>query len=186
MCQPYSESHQAMKLCLCPTNSTVRPLPFICSGGTLLTVSGTNLATIREPKIRAKYGQAESFHVSAQRPHWREGWGGGTAGTVPGQHLWTKATGRRLSAHAARLHPSVFVEFRHATLHEVAELFSCHCAAPVFGLLRERDKQRDGVVKKKPKKNNPQNSPLKRLKCFVNSIDNVHKALCQLSQFEAL
>lgn len=34
------------------------------SGGTLLTVSGTNLATIREPKIRAKYGQAESFHVS--------------------------------------------------------------------------------------------------------------------------
>lgn len=35
-----------------------------CSGGTLLTVSGTNLATIREPKIRAKYGQAESFHVS--------------------------------------------------------------------------------------------------------------------------
>lgn len=40
-------------LCLCP-----------CSGGTLLTVSGTNLATIREPKIRAKYGQAESFHVS--------------------------------------------------------------------------------------------------------------------------
>ncbi|KAM4610656.1 plexin-A1-like [Polymixia lowei] len=31
-------------------------------GGTLLTVSGTNLATIREPKIRAKYGQAESFH----------------------------------------------------------------------------------------------------------------------------
>lgn len=37
---------------------------FLFSGGTLLTVSGTNLATIREPKIRAKYGQAESFHVS--------------------------------------------------------------------------------------------------------------------------
>ncbi|XP_062248275.1 plexin-A1-like [Platichthys flesus] len=34
----------------------------MASGGTLLTVSGTNLATIREPKIRAKYGQAESFH----------------------------------------------------------------------------------------------------------------------------
>ncbi|CAF91238.1 unnamed protein product, partial [Tetraodon nigroviridis] len=32
------------------------------SGGTLLTVSGTNLATIQEPKIRAKYGQVESFH----------------------------------------------------------------------------------------------------------------------------
>lgn len=46
------------------------------SGGTLLTVSGTNLATIREPKIRAKYGSAESFHVSmdlaqtpSQTPH---------------------------------------------------------------------------------------------------------------------
>ncbi|TRY66611.1 hypothetical protein DNTS_021975, partial [Danionella cerebrum] len=31
-------------------------------GGTLLTISGTNLATIKEPKIRAKYGSAESFH----------------------------------------------------------------------------------------------------------------------------
>lgn len=37
---------------------------FLCfSGGTLLTISGTNLATIKEPKIRAKYGSAESFHV---------------------------------------------------------------------------------------------------------------------------
>ena len=36
----------------------------LLSGGTLLTISGTNLATIREPKIRARYGQAESFHVS--------------------------------------------------------------------------------------------------------------------------
>ncbi|XP_051962404.1 plexin-A1-like [Xyrauchen texanus] len=34
----------------------------IASGGTLLTISGTNLATIIEPKIRAKYGSAESFH----------------------------------------------------------------------------------------------------------------------------
>lgn len=84
MCQPYSESHQAMKLCLCLANSTVHPLPFICSGGTLLTVSGTNLATIREPKIRAKYGQAESFHVSAQRLHWREGWGEGAGIPVHG------------------------------------------------------------------------------------------------------
>uniref|UniRef100_A0AAR2LII8 Plexin-A1 n=1 Tax=Pygocentrus nattereri TaxID=42514 RepID=A0AAR2LII8_PYGNA len=32
------------------------------NGGTLLTISGTNLATIKEPKIRAKYGTAESFH----------------------------------------------------------------------------------------------------------------------------
>lgn len=42
------------------------PTYILClySGGTLLTVSGTNLATIREPKIRAKYGQVESFHVS--------------------------------------------------------------------------------------------------------------------------
>lgn len=42
------------------------------SGGTLLTVSGTNLATIREPKIRAKYGQAESFHVSINDVIWIE------------------------------------------------------------------------------------------------------------------
>lgn len=32
-------------------------------------MSGTNLATIREPKIRAKYGQAESFHVSVNHTH---------------------------------------------------------------------------------------------------------------------
>ncbi|KAG7260025.1 hypothetical protein CRUP_014850 [Coryphaenoides rupestris] len=31
-------------------------------GGTPLTVTGTNLATIREPKIRAKYGHTESLH----------------------------------------------------------------------------------------------------------------------------
>uniref|UniRef100_A0A8C7ZDG2 Plexin A1a n=1 Tax=Oryzias sinensis TaxID=183150 RepID=A0A8C7ZDG2_9TELE len=47
-----------------PTILRIEPDWSIASGGTLLTVSGTNLATIREPKIRAKYGQAESFHVS--------------------------------------------------------------------------------------------------------------------------
>ncbi|TNM86425.1 hypothetical protein fugu_006655 [Takifugu bimaculatus] len=45
-----------------PTVLKIEPDWSIASGGTLLTVIGTNLATIREPKIRAKYGQAESFH----------------------------------------------------------------------------------------------------------------------------
>ncbi|KAM9786114.1 plexin-A1-like [Neosynchiropus ocellatus] len=45
-----------------PTVLKIEPDWSIASGGTLLTVSGTNLATVREPKIRAKYGQAESFH----------------------------------------------------------------------------------------------------------------------------
>ncbi|MEQ2220570.1 Plexin-A1, partial [Ilyodon furcidens] len=45
-----------------PTVLKIEPDWSIASGGTPLTVSGTNLATIREPKIRAKYGQAESFH----------------------------------------------------------------------------------------------------------------------------
>uniref|UniRef100_H2U6C0 Plexin-A1 n=1 Tax=Takifugu rubripes TaxID=31033 RepID=H2U6C0_TAKRU len=40
-----------------PTVLKIEPDWSIASGGTLLTVSGTNLATIREPKIRAKYGQ---------------------------------------------------------------------------------------------------------------------------------
>ncbi|XP_036844234.1 plexin-A1 isoform X2 [Oncorhynchus mykiss] len=45
-----------------PTVLRIEPDWSIASGGTLLTISGTNLATIREPKIRAKYGSAESFH----------------------------------------------------------------------------------------------------------------------------
>ncbi|XP_037832878.1 plexin-A1 isoform X1 [Kryptolebias marmoratus] len=45
-----------------PTVLKIEPDWSIASGGTPLTVSGTNLATIKEPKIRAKYGQAESFH----------------------------------------------------------------------------------------------------------------------------
>uniref|UniRef100_A0A1A8FMT0 Plexin-A1 n=1 Tax=Nothobranchius korthausae TaxID=1143690 RepID=A0A1A8FMT0_9TELE len=45
-----------------PTVLKIEPDWSIASGGTPLTVSGTNLATIREPKMRAKYGQAESFH----------------------------------------------------------------------------------------------------------------------------
>lgn len=45
-------------------------LPFLThclhvfSGGTLLTVTGTNLATIKEPKIRAKYSSSERENVS--------------------------------------------------------------------------------------------------------------------------
>ncbi len=34
------------------------------SGGTMLTITGTNLATIKEPKMRAKYGAAKSENVS--------------------------------------------------------------------------------------------------------------------------
>ncbi|XP_037540466.1 plexin-A1 [Nematolebias whitei] len=48
-----------------PTVLKIEPDWSIASGGTPLTVSGTNLATIKEPKIRAKYGQAESFHGHA-------------------------------------------------------------------------------------------------------------------------
>uniref|UniRef100_A0A8C1IRI2 Plexin-A1 n=1 Tax=Cyprinus carpio TaxID=7962 RepID=A0A8C1IRI2_CYPCA len=39
-----------------PTIMKIDPDWSIASGGTLLTISGTNLATIKEPKIRAKYG----------------------------------------------------------------------------------------------------------------------------------
>uniref|UniRef100_A0A4W5KTE2 Plexin A1 n=1 Tax=Hucho hucho TaxID=62062 RepID=A0A4W5KTE2_9TELE len=39
-----------------PTVLRIEPDWSIASGGTLLTITGTNLATIREPKIRAKYG----------------------------------------------------------------------------------------------------------------------------------
>ncbi|XP_038627945.1 plexin-A1 [Tachyglossus aculeatus] len=42
-----------------PTIQKIDPEWSINSGGTLLTVTGTNLATIREPRIRAKYGSAE-------------------------------------------------------------------------------------------------------------------------------
>lgn len=39
------------------------------SGGTLLTVTGTNLATVREPRIRAKYGGVERENVSPCLPN---------------------------------------------------------------------------------------------------------------------
>uniref|UniRef100_A0A8C0Z7C8 Plexin-A1 n=1 Tax=Canis lupus familiaris TaxID=9615 RepID=A0A8C0Z7C8_CANLF len=42
-----------------PTILKIDPEWSINSGGTLLTVTGTNLATIREPRIRAKYGGVE-------------------------------------------------------------------------------------------------------------------------------
>lgn len=38
------------------------------SGGTFLTVTGTNLATVREPRIRAKYGGVERENVSPPLP----------------------------------------------------------------------------------------------------------------------
>lgn len=42
--------------------------PSSSSGGTLLTVTGTNLATVREPRIRAKYGGVERENVSHPLP----------------------------------------------------------------------------------------------------------------------
>uniref|UniRef100_A0A8C3RL94 Plexin-A1 n=2 Tax=Chelydra serpentina TaxID=8475 RepID=A0A8C3RL94_CHESE len=42
-----------------PTIQKIDPEWSINSGGTLLTVIGTNLATIKEPRIRAKYSSAE-------------------------------------------------------------------------------------------------------------------------------
>ncbi|KAJ8265656.1 hypothetical protein COCON_G00147550, partial [Conger conger] len=45
-----------------PTILRLEPAWSIASGGTPVTVTGTNLATIKQPKIRTKYGAAESFH----------------------------------------------------------------------------------------------------------------------------
>uniref|UniRef100_A0A8C9KEW4 Plexin-A1 n=1 Tax=Panthera tigris altaica TaxID=74533 RepID=A0A8C9KEW4_PANTA len=42
-----------------PTILKIDPEWSINSGGTLLTITGTNLATVREPRIRAKYGGVE-------------------------------------------------------------------------------------------------------------------------------
>ncbi|NXX12437.1 PLXA1 protein, partial [Podargus strigoides] len=42
-----------------PTIQKIDPEWSINSGGTLLTVTGTNLATIKEPRIRAKYSNSE-------------------------------------------------------------------------------------------------------------------------------
>uniref|UniRef100_A0A8C6A295 Plexin A1 n=1 Tax=Marmota marmota marmota TaxID=9994 RepID=A0A8C6A295_MARMA len=50
-----------------PTILKIDPAWSINSGGTLLTVTGTNLATVREPRIRAKYGGVERENVSPQR-----------------------------------------------------------------------------------------------------------------------
>uniref|UniRef100_A0A668TTT3 Plexin-A1 n=1 Tax=Oreochromis aureus TaxID=47969 RepID=A0A668TTT3_OREAU len=43
-----------------PTILKIEPDWSIASGGTKLTITGTNLATIKEPKMRAKYGAAKS------------------------------------------------------------------------------------------------------------------------------
>uniref|UniRef100_A0A669DWD5 Plexin-A1 n=1 Tax=Oreochromis niloticus TaxID=8128 RepID=A0A669DWD5_ORENI len=47
-----------------PTILKIEPDWSIASGGTKLTITGTNLATIKEPKMRAKYGAAKSENVS--------------------------------------------------------------------------------------------------------------------------
>uniref|UniRef100_A0A4W3KHB7 Plexin-A1 n=1 Tax=Callorhinchus milii TaxID=7868 RepID=A0A4W3KHB7_CALMI len=43
-----------------PTISRIEPEWTIASGGTEITVTGTNLATIQEPRVRAKYGFKQS------------------------------------------------------------------------------------------------------------------------------
>ncbi|XP_039628662.1 plexin-A1-like isoform X1 [Polypterus senegalus] len=45
-----------------PTILRIEPECSIASGGTPLTITGTNLGTIKDPKIRAKYGIAESIN----------------------------------------------------------------------------------------------------------------------------
>ncbi|TRY88515.1 hypothetical protein DNTS_020679 [Danionella cerebrum] len=45
-----------------PSITRIEPDWSIASGGTLLTVTGSNLATIREPKMRAKYGSVTSVN----------------------------------------------------------------------------------------------------------------------------
>uniref|UniRef100_A0A6Q2ZBX7 Plexin-A1 n=1 Tax=Esox lucius TaxID=8010 RepID=A0A6Q2ZBX7_ESOLU len=45
-----------------PNILKIEPDWSIASGGTLLTITGTNLATVREPKMRAKYGKAQSVN----------------------------------------------------------------------------------------------------------------------------
>ncbi|KAG5836097.1 hypothetical protein ANANG_G00250970 [Anguilla anguilla] len=45
-----------------PTILKIEPDWSIASGGTPLTISGTNLATIKEPKMQAKYGSVKSLH----------------------------------------------------------------------------------------------------------------------------
>lgn len=41
---------------------------FVClrSGSTMITVTGTNLLTIQEPKVRAKYGGVETNNVRGE------------------------------------------------------------------------------------------------------------------------
>ncbi|KAA0714339.1 Plexin A3 [Triplophysa tibetana] len=46
-----------------PTISNVEPNWSIINGSTTLTVTGTNLLTIQEPKVRAKYGGVETINV---------------------------------------------------------------------------------------------------------------------------
>lgn len=47
---------------------------FLFSGGTMLTITGTNLATIKEPKMRAKYGAAQSENVSGHLQRTNDKW----------------------------------------------------------------------------------------------------------------
>ncbi|XP_031698178.1 plexin A3-like, partial [Anarrhichthys ocellatus] len=46
-----------------PTISSIEPNWTILNGSTVITVTGTNLQTIQEPKVRAKYGGVETNNV---------------------------------------------------------------------------------------------------------------------------
>uniref|UniRef100_A0A8C6PW23 Plexin A3 n=1 Tax=Nothobranchius furzeri TaxID=105023 RepID=A0A8C6PW23_NOTFU len=46
-----------------PTISSIEPNWTILNGSTVITVTGTNLLTIQEPKVRAKYGGVETNNV---------------------------------------------------------------------------------------------------------------------------
>uniref|UniRef100_A0A8D3DU16 Plexin A3 n=1 Tax=Scophthalmus maximus TaxID=52904 RepID=A0A8D3DU16_SCOMX len=48
-----------------PTISSIEPNWTILNGSTVITVTGTNLLTIQEPKVRAKYGGVETNNVSS-------------------------------------------------------------------------------------------------------------------------
>lgn len=39
----------------------------VCSGSTVITVTGTNLLTIQEPKVRAKYEGIETNNVRTEK-----------------------------------------------------------------------------------------------------------------------
>lgn len=60
----------------------------VSSGGTLLTVTGTNLATIKEPRIRAKYCSSERENVSGAGWGWGQSIKGRVESTSLAHQVW--------------------------------------------------------------------------------------------------